>query len=147
MKHRSVQRKFSAYLDDELSPEERRIVDSHLEACESCREALERMRASWDLLVTMPGAKPSPHAFVRIKARMASQEDKPVSRWERFLVPATAAAALVLGIWVGSIVGKIGNGFASYGVSSSESAVYLETFDELPSGSLARVYVDLAAAE
>ena len=148
MRNQHVNKKLSAFIDDELNQEEREIVETHLEVCDSCREALEQLRTSWELLNDLPKADPSPHAYLKIKVRMECQKkERPLSLLERFLVPATTAAALILGVWVGSIVGKNGTGSASYGSQPIESEVYLETFDEIPSGSLAQVYIDLASVE
>lgn len=147
MRHQRIKRKLSAFLDGALPEDERSIVESHLDGCALCRGTLERMKASWGLLDLLPEAERSPHAFVKIQARMATPvESASTSRLERFLVPASAAAALMLGIWVGSVVGKNGSA-ASYTTWTTENTAYLETFDELPSGSLARAYIDLASTE
>lgn len=148
MKNHCVKRQLSAFLDDALTKDERKFVESHLEVCDSCRETLARTKAAWDLVGILPEAGPSSHAFIKIKARMASQtKDTPLSKLERFLVPAATAAALVMGMWVGSIVGKNGDDVLSYEAPPSESSVYMETFDDLPSGSLAKIYIDLASVE
>jgi len=39
----------SAYVDDELTPEQRREVESHLDGCETCRAEYETHLAAWEL--------------------------------------------------------------------------------------------------
>ena len=41
MKHHKIQNQLSAYLDNELKPEARRIVEKHLIDCQECKEMLE----------------------------------------------------------------------------------------------------------
>lgn len=41
MKHQKIQNQLSAYLDNELTSEERRVVDKHLTDCPECMEMLE----------------------------------------------------------------------------------------------------------
>ena len=144
-----VKKRLTAYLDGELDEARQKAVALHLGTCASCRQAVEALQSSWDLLGVLPEADPVPHFFIKVKARMTSQEGRRrSSRLERFLVPATTAAALVLGVWMGSMVGRNGNGVAAwYGEQTVESTIYLDTFDDLPSGSFAKAYIDLAAAE
>ena len=42
MSHEVIQELLSAYLDDDLSSEERQRVDEHLAVCEDCRDELAR---------------------------------------------------------------------------------------------------------
>jgi len=39
----------SAYIDDELTPEQRREVELHLDGCEQCRAEYETHLAAWEL--------------------------------------------------------------------------------------------------
>lgn len=41
MKHQKIQNQLSAYLDNELTSEERRVVDKHLPDCPECMKMLE----------------------------------------------------------------------------------------------------------
>ena len=41
MKHQKIQNQLSAYLDNELKPEVRRMVEKHLIDCQDCKDMLE----------------------------------------------------------------------------------------------------------
>ncbi len=150
MKCQENQKRFSAYLDGELDSNQKRVVEMHLQECEACRDALKRLAESWDLLGLLPKPEPVSYFYVRFKARMASEEQEKKVRWrERILVPVSAVAVVALGVFVGSTVGKNGNGYAME--SSTEealvSSLYLDSFDDFPSASLGEVYLDLAEEE
>jgi hypothetical protein len=53
----------SAYLDEALSPEERSLVDAHLEGCAECRRELEALRGTIALLQRVEPAR-APVGFV-----------------------------------------------------------------------------------
>ena len=44
MKHHKIQNQLSAYLDNELKPEARRMVEKHLIDCQECKEMLENFQ-------------------------------------------------------------------------------------------------------
>jgi anti-sigma factor RsiW len=44
--HRHAQQAFSPYLEGELDPEQKRLVEEHLASCIQCRTQLERFRAT-----------------------------------------------------------------------------------------------------
>ncbi|MFP4346460.1 MAG: MG2 domain-containing protein [Anaerolineales bacterium] len=83
-RHRDVE--LLAYLDGELSPEERARVEAHLAECPACREELARLEAlSHDLDVTfeaaldpirLPGA-----AETRIRETLRARLDRPRGWW------------------------------------------------------------------
>ena len=53
----------SAYLDEALAPDERRVVDAHLEGCAECRRELEALRGTVALLQRVEPAR-APVGFV-----------------------------------------------------------------------------------
>lgn len=104
-----------AYLDGELSPEERRLVTRHLEVCADCRETLRANRAVRDAFhshrqVTAPpkvmqGAlerihAASPRAADRPPLRSSSAHRQARPRWVMVAAAACAALALVVGLWL-----------------------------------------------
>ena len=149
MKCQEIQKRFSAYLDGELDENQRKIIQSHLRGCTTCQEALNILAETWNLLDTLPKPEPVPYFYTRLKARMASEDTKKTGWTERILVPISATAAIVLGILVGSTVGRNGNGVTM--ASSSEenviSSVYIDTFDDFPAASLGETYFTLAQEE
>ena len=58
----------SAYLEGELSPEEKRDMDAHLGSCPACAELLSLFRASQGALAAFPEAEPSPALMAKLYA-------------------------------------------------------------------------------
>jgi anti-sigma factor RsiW len=88
----------SAYLDDELSPPERGMVDAHLAACEECAARLEDFAAVDGALRDLPIEAPADYFKTfsqrvrgRLRGRGAPARRLPVWTW-------AAAAALLLAV-------------------------------------------------
>lgn len=88
MKCQRVRTRLAGYLDDALAsaptPQERREIGQHLDACEDCREELQRYRKLAVLLSRMPRAIPPADLAIRIKVAAAqAQETRDWShRWQ-----------------------------------------------------------------
>ena len=90
-----------ALLDGELSAEERRPVDGHLDCCPSCRsemQALETLFCELGAVERDAAVLPSPRFSRHVMAEILHRETAARVRRNRVLVPASAAvlAALVL---------------------------------------------------
>jgi hypothetical protein len=89
MKCQIVRAQLAGYLDDALvsSPDsrDRREIGQHLDACERCREELQRYRKLSVLLSRMPRALPPVDLAVRIKVAAAQARDTRdwKRRWQR----------------------------------------------------------------
>src|SRR5271166_3652252 len=89
MKCNKVRARLAGYLDDALAaapgPEERREIGQHLDACETCREELQRYRKLSMLLSRMPRAVPPIDLAIRIKvaAAQARENEGWPRRWQR----------------------------------------------------------------
>ena len=59
MEHSQIQKQLSAYLDEELSPQEDEKVDSHLRTCNECAEILLDLRQNRQWLVNLRQPAPS----------------------------------------------------------------------------------------
>jgi anti-sigma factor RsiW len=57
--HRWTHAHLSDYLDEELSPEERRRVEEHVGICPHCRRVLRTLRRTLESLMELP-AEPRP---------------------------------------------------------------------------------------
>lgn len=86
----------------ELSPDESRLVEAHVDECPSCREALEEIRGVRRVMskLSQPaapeGGLESLFAYAQQSARRASAGPPPKSTWWRkWLVPAGGLAAAV----------------------------------------------------
>ena len=159
-----VQSRLSTFLDDELSPSERSVIEDHLEHCTTCAGELKSLAAvlafvdRWELeadpidirpaLRSAP-ASPVPSGAAKPQIRPAIVQITSVFRY---------AAALLLGITLGLFaLGLFGSKppaerteqpeQTSVSTIPSDSNIPMENFDNLPEGSLGEAYVALLSAD
>lgn len=100
-----IREQLVAYLDEELSPQEKAACESHLETCPLCRKEKEILECTWQLLDAIPSTEPSPVFRARFWERVRQEEQSWF--WLPFprLVPAMAGflAVWVVGVGVGSV--------------------------------------------
>jgi hypothetical protein len=77
-----VLEQLSAYIDNALDAGERERVRAHIETCDGCRAEHQELRATKQMLLSMPVARP-PRAFTLTQEMVAA---KP-SLWQRLRVP------------------------------------------------------------
>lgn len=75
---------------------------AHLETCENCRREVERLSRTWQLLTAIPEVEPDSDAM---RARFAAALPRR-TRAFGWAVPVSAAAALILAVSIGVIVGR-----------------------------------------
>jgi anti-sigma factor RsiW len=102
MKCEEVSKELIAYLDRRANSAERREVEEHLLACESCRTRAAEFRELWSVLDEVPAEEPSFGFDARLRQRIAAE---PKPRWFGWLVPqprlAFSMALLVaLSVWL-----------------------------------------------
>ena len=149
MKCKNVKHKLSAYMDNALDPETRRLVEGHLHGCPDCGGDLAGMRRAWDLLGSLPEARPAPYLSTRVIAETFGHRTVRTRHWiEQLLLPVSAAVVAMAGIWLGTLVGRNGDATAN-GQKIEESAVlsYSDHFDDFPSASLSDAYFTLDTQE
>ncbi|MBN2029213.1 zf-HC2 domain-containing protein [bacterium] len=149
MKCRTIQRKLSAYMDNEVDRDQKATIEDHLQHCQACQQLLGELNKTWSLLSLLPEAESVPYFFTRLNARLTSEKAGQRSKWiDRVLIPATAVAITILGIITGDIVGKNGDAMAEQ-LTEDEiaSALYLDSFDDFPTASLGEAYFDLVSLE
>lgn len=97
MKH--VDDKIPAYLADELSDDERRVVTDHLATCPACARQAEQARRLWDQLgeVALPERMPASSSWPAIQARTLGRAADPrlfgAGWWSKTGITMTALAA------------------------------------------------------
>ena len=107
------------YLSGELSEQERRELETHLASCRSCREELDSLRETWELLGRLPGGVSPAEARTRFQRMLTAYERGqarvPVARGRgpRLIRIAAQLAASVALLLLG--------GMAGYGMKSAES--------------------------
>lgn len=100
MECKKLQERLSAYLDNEVSGQERRLLEEHLRSCAECRTELEALQAAGDVVKTLPEVTPSPDFRARFWQKV--RESAPVQTlWERIAlrwipVPVVLAALVVV---------------------------------------------------
>lgn len=97
-----IRKDASLYLDNELAPERIRSFDEHLSSCKDCREFMENEACVEQMLgdvIAMP-EKGDDAIWVKAVSALETSKKHPNRRILRYLVPASAAALLVLAIGV-----------------------------------------------
>jgi len=132
-----VRERLSAYLDGELTAEERREVAAHLEGCEECRRELALLKRLDAALGSLDAPAP---------ARLAERVLDRLQPRRRYVWQSLAlAASLILGIVLG---GTLARDFYPYQATSGNSEdLALEEFHDFPQGSLGAVMVSYQADE
>ena len=90
MRCKDVKEALAAYLDGEVMPSERTLLDAHLGGCESCRRELSeltsgRRRVAESLKTMAAQAAPSPQAWSHLQARFAEEPITPSGRLTRWI--------------------------------------------------------------
>ena len=71
---RQVSGLLPSYLDSELDPESRHLVEEHLQACEDCRLMLDEFRQVKSALKSLPRLKPPPGLHARVMDEVLKQQ-------------------------------------------------------------------------
>ncbi len=112
MNCRKIRKRLTAYISNELSEDERRKIEIHLQTCPSCRNELIFLRTTREILGAWDEVDPPEELFDRFKARLAEEirrgESKsfPTFRWpsSKWLYASIAAvcfiASLTLGLYI-----------------------------------------------
>ena len=146
MRCQTVKKKLSAYMDEALRPDERKLVMQHLKTCKNCAFELKKLEAVWDALGILPEIEAAPYFYPRLKTRMASFSKNGRPIWKKQLwIPFASAAVLLAGIFLGQTVGDGFNGNGSsqvvLGESYSEDEL-MDAFNDFPSSSMGDIYID-----
>jgi hypothetical protein len=65
----------TAWLDDQLTGEERASVNAHVAGCENCRRELEASRRVWALMGDVPSPEPPAGTLIRFNAMLDTYKD------------------------------------------------------------------------
>jgi anti-sigma factor RsiW len=149
MRCKEIRRYFSAYMDGELRREEVDEMRVHLESCRECSEAFQRLERAWCLLLETPVPRMEPGFYMRLRARMKYHPPRRVAGWTgRVLVPVAMAIVFLLGIFLGSLMGRYPSGITPVPQESGEEVyTYLENLNDFSENSLAGAYTQLASVK
>lgn len=150
MKCSRIKRRLSAFLDGEVSEQERQFIKEHLKSCEHCQIELKNLSQVSDILDIIQEVEVSPYFITRLKQRIADQKQKslirlPLTEWiKRALVPAVTTALVAFSLFIGGQLGKAIYQAGSEDVVGTEIEVanFLGTtsFSGFPEGSLGKTY-------
>ena len=96
--------RLSAYLDDELKPDDCAAVESHLANCEECRVTLDQLKRVTGWAKSYPGREPARDAWPGIAAAIENTRPgvvnldsrRPRKRWRLLQLPHALAAGIAL---------------------------------------------------
>ncbi len=153
MKCKRLRRKLVAYVDGELRGKQKLLIKKHLSQCAECRKEADLLNESFCLLKDQQRLKPFQGFEASLWERIYSLEKRQLlpqaifGRLVHAALPAAVAAALIIGVLVGGSVEKI---IPSQTVKLKEerylTSIGLDSFQDLPTGSLPEIYLNLASA-
>jgi len=153
MKCKGIRRKLVAYLDGELEEKQKLSIKEHLTKCGECKKEADLLNKSFYLLKDQQRLKPSQDFEANLWERIYSLEKRQLlpqaifGRLVHAALPAAVAAVLIIGVLVGSSVEKI---IPSQTIKLKEerylTSIGLDSFQDLPTGSLPEIYFNLASA-
>ena len=161
MKCQKTRKKLPAYLDGQTGEKDKKAISHHLEICESCgREVKELSLLSSLLEQERDSVQASPHFWNKLESAIIQAEinQKPldiISEWlNRTLIPAGAAAVIIIGLFIGTNLGgviytniaHILNPDNSSAVQKEMSqSLQLNTLNDFPKASIGDIYNGLLA--
>ncbi len=105
MKCSDIQKYIDDYLDDAMSLGEQKAVESHIERCVSCQQALEAHRAVRRALRSLPVDKASPDFEAKVFAAVRDQySTRGGHSGNRFIAGFATAMVASLALWFASTV-------------------------------------------
>jgi len=120
----NIRNKLSAYVDGELSPETKALVDRHLETCADCRAVLVRLEAVESELDRLVDVEVKPYFETRLRQRIADRRRSRATGWFRLVaLPAGTAVVMLLAAVAGAQLGRVLYGRRSSSTYQSTAAV------------------------
>jgi anti-sigma factor RsiW len=157
MKCPQVQKRFSAFQDGELKPQEQERVSKHLESCSGCRERYAEIEEVWQALGDFKEVLPEPGFYRQLVKKINESNEIRFPggfQWlfQFFSSPWVASTLLIVGILIGTFLGNIlvksdlfpfQQNRAAYSQAANE-AFSLRAFDPIPPGTLGDKYLRMA---
>ena len=158
MKCHSVQKKLSAYQDNELETHEREQVANHLLSCWSCREQYAEFERLWRALRELEGIRPDPWFYRQLVRKIREPREKgllPTLQHvlQLFRAPVIVSSIiLIVGLLTGTYLGSILTRHdllpsQNDPLINSQGTFFssLKVFDPAPSGTLAHGYLQMVS--
>jgi anti-sigma factor RsiW len=136
---KEIRERLSAFIDNELSPQESRLIEKHLHECPTCAHEESSLRHVIDLLDGIPDESPS-RIFTPATIHRASSWKRCAFVKERILTPALTVLRSVLSVVPWPLEVAADRRRTSFNG-------YLHSFDDFPPDSLSSVYISLIQGE
>ena len=104
MNCKTIDQKLIFYFEGELSAQENKLIEQHIENCSSCAAKLEYLRETLSILNTEKEAEVKPFLYTRIQGKM-TVHPKVTKQWA--LASIMVTSVLFIGLFFGSMVGKL----------------------------------------
>jgi anti-sigma factor RsiW len=151
MKCSHIRNMIAPYVDDELTPDEKKIFTSHIQNCPACRQELEEVQSVHELFASAE-TYPAPLGFTtRVMAHLEEREEAGFSRLWRLITGrpfflrtvevAFAMVIMLIGVVSGNLLVADRAPVKQMSVAESFS---LDLFQATPPDSIGGVYVRLA---
>jgi anti-sigma factor RsiW len=154
MSCRRMKKMISPYIDDELTPHEKKNFLEHIGKCPGCSRELEEAR-SVHLMFTKAERSPTPYGFAERVIAEAVRKDAPrKSFWGRIpfrpFLPGLAEVIFALAVMVFGIIA--GNQLITHSAvqrerAGIEQAFSLDVFQAAPPGSVGGAYASIMEAD
>lgn len=161
MKCQKVRKKSSAFVDGELSEKKKVEITHHLETCPSCGEEAKVLSSLSVLLrEEKESIKASPYFWNKLEQRIIQAEtnknafDTLLEWLNRTLIPASATAVVVIGLFIGICLGGIIYTRIAQTLNPDSSSLvqqemsqsfHLSTLNDFPQESIGEIYIGLLA--
>ena len=136
---KEIRERLSAFIDNELSPEESRLIEGHLHECPECAQEASSLRQVMDLMDGIPDERPSRSFLPATIQRVAA--------WKRcayvkgyILMPVLTVLSSALSVFPWQLESNMGR-------RRTPVNAYLQSFDDFPPESLSSVYISLIKGE
>jgi anti-sigma factor RsiW len=135
----------SRYVDNELSPDEKKAFDSHLHRCPSCRQGLEEARALHGMFVSARRF-PAPYGFAtRVLANLEEKREERLGRLvsiRPFFLRAAQVTSVLVIMTIGIISGNLllAERTEPVGQRAVQQTFSLDLFQATPPGSIGGIY-------
>ncbi len=133
-----IRKRLSAFIDNELSSQERALIKRHLEGCPYCAKEASSLRILNDLLDSIPDEGPAP-SFVLQTVHSAGSWMQCDYVKEHFFRPAVAYMLSVVSLLLYFEAGGAKRAYPAYR--------HLRTFDDFPPESFSSIYLGLIQEE
>ncbi len=104
MQCNDIQEKLSAYIDGDISSEERMLIEEHLKSCQQCNETLAEMKKTTECVRDLGDIEPPAWLTQKIMTKIRSEAGKEKSIWQKLFyplhikLPVEAAVAVLLAV-------------------------------------------------